>query len=96
MTKTLLLFLLSITFSSFAQEKSFDKFLFDGYKDYKESTLSVRRVKHAQIQPLINAVRMNSDFQITTLGQSIEGRGYFNAFNRRGRDRYFALVSNAW
>lgn len=74
MTKTLLLFLLSITFSSFAQEKSFDKFLFDGYKDYKESTLSVRRVKHAQIQPLINAVRMNSDFQITTLGQSIEGR----------------------
>lgn len=67
-----LLFFISV--SIFAQEKSYDQFLFDGYENYKESTLSVRRVKHAQIQPLIADIKANSDFQVTKLGESIEGR----------------------
>lgn len=48
--------------------------LFSNYESYKESTIKTRRFKHQDIQPLIEKLKVDSDFQINILGNSIQGR----------------------
>ncbi len=48
--------------------------LFSNYESYKEPTIKTRRFKHQDIQPLIEKLNIDSDFQINILGNSIQGR----------------------
>jgi len=72
--KILLLIVLAISFSSFSQNKSFSKDLFQTYNNYKEKTLNKRRIKHSDLQPLIEKLRADKDFEVRMLGRSVEGR----------------------
>ncbi len=72
--KNLLVLLLVIPFLGFTQQNSVSDNLFSNYKTYKESTLTQRRFKHNEIQPLIEKLKSEKDFQVTFLGNSIEGR----------------------
>lgn len=44
------------------------------YESFKESSISTRRFKHGDIQPLIQRLRQDSRFSVVKLGESIEGR----------------------
>ena len=57
-----------------AQEKDLTTDLYDTYDAYKEPTLDKRRVKHHEIQPLINKLTHDPSFTVTKVGESIEGR----------------------
>ena len=72
--KNLLVLLLVIPFLGFTQQNSVSDNLFSNYKTYKESTLTQRRFKHNEIQSLIEKLKSEKDFQVTFLGNSIEGR----------------------
>jgi len=73
--KKILFLLLFIPFMGIiAQQKNISDKLFSDYESYKEEKLTNRRFKHTEIQPLINNLKTDKDFQITNLGNSIEGR----------------------
>jgi hypothetical protein len=73
--KKLLLFIVFATgFTSFSQTGSFSKDLFRTYDNYKENTLNKRRIKHNDLQPLIEKLRNDKDFEVRILGRSVEGR----------------------
>ncbi len=63
-----------IVFSSFGQEKDFTSSLYASYGKYKEPSLDKRRIKHVDIQPLINTFAYNPKFKVAVVGKSIEGR----------------------
>lgn len=48
--------------------------LYETYEEYKEPSLNKRRIKHSQIQPLIDNFRNNPKFEVNKVGESIEGR----------------------
>ena len=48
--------------------------LYETYENYKEPSLKNRRIKHKQIQPLIDRFRDNPKFEVQKVGESIEGR----------------------
>ncbi len=56
------------------QERELTEVLYDTYEEYREPTLNVRRIKHRDIQPLIDKFRVNPKFAVTKVGSSIEGR----------------------
>lgn len=66
--------LLLMEISLYAQKYDFDTKLYDSYENFKEESISLRRTKHAQIQPLIDHMRKIKGFEVKKLGQSIEGR----------------------
>ncbi|MGI9530702.1 M14 family zinc carboxypeptidase [Lutimonas sp.] len=72
MTKYLLLLLLPLL--SYSQRQTLDQQLFSSYEDYKEASLDKRRFKHQDIQPLIDSLETKNEFEITLLGESIQGR----------------------
>lgn len=57
-----------------AQKENFHDQLASGYEQQKESTISTRRFKHADIQPLIQKFDLDKRFEVRRLGASIEGR----------------------
>nr|WP_299485273.1 M14 family zinc carboxypeptidase [uncultured Allomuricauda sp.] len=61
------------SFLTYSQE-SITTNLFETYEQYKESSLQKRRIKHHQIQPLIERFDANPKFQVQKVGGSIEGR----------------------
>ncbi|MCM4152463.1 peptidase M14 [Arenibacter sp. N53] len=63
-----------IAFSSFGQEKDFTSSLYTTYGKYKEPSLNKRRIKHVDLQPLINKVSINPKFKVAVVGKSIERR----------------------
>lgn len=63
-----------IVFSSFGQEKDFTSSLYATYGKYREPSLDKRRIKHIDIQPLINKASSNPNFKVALVGKSIEGR----------------------
>ena len=73
---TRILFALAVlsTLISSAQEDITTN-LYETYSKYKEPTLDKRRIKHHQIQPLIQKFKDNPKFQVNKVGESIEGRG---------------------
>lgn len=58
-----------------AQTADLTSSLYDTYGKYMEPTLNKRRIKHAQLQPLIDSYRNHPDFTVRKVGESIEGRG---------------------
>ncbi len=67
--------LLILTASTvFAQDYSLLNQLNDTYDDFRETTLTDRRFKHADIMPLIDGVEKLPGYTVRELGKSIEGR----------------------
>ncbi|TKD66074.1 M14 family zinc carboxypeptidase [Flavobacterium sp. ASW18X] len=56
------------------QAQDFTSSLYGSYDRYKEKSLDKRRIKHHQIQPLINKLTKDSDFTVQKVGESIQGR----------------------
>ena len=74
MLKRLLpIFILLLTLSVKGQDPITSK-LYETYEKYKESSLGERRIKHSQLQPLIQQFRANPKFEVQKVGESIEGR----------------------
>ena len=69
----IVVFLLTASFSN-CQENDLTTVLYDTYDNYKESSLDRRRIKHADLQPLIDQYRNNPKFKVNKVGESIEGR----------------------
>ena len=72
--KNLLYLFFIIPFLSLSQQNSFGKNLFTEYETYKEPSLTQRRFKHSDIQPLIEKLKSEKEFRVKTLGNSIQGR----------------------
>ncbi len=74
MRKEIVLLLVGcFTLMTTAQESITSK-LYETYDQFKESTLDKRRIKHKQLQPLIQKFDANPKFQVQKVGESIEGR----------------------
>lgn len=70
-------FLLSFLFIHFnmdAQDNSFTSQLYSTYNQYKETSLDKRRIKHQDLQPLIQRLEGKSGIEVKQVGRSIEGR----------------------
>ncbi len=72
--KLSLILCLLIPFSGLGQEKDFTSNLYATYEKYKEPSLDIRRIKHNDIQPLINKLSAHPQFEVKVVGKSIEGR----------------------
>jgi len=71
--KLAFLALFAIIFSN-AQENDITESLYGTYENYREPSLEKRRIKHHELQPLIDEYRKNPKFKVQTVGHSIEGR----------------------
>ena len=63
-----------LSLATYAQNDEFYEELFQNYDTYKEHSLTHRRFKHADIQPLIDNLRTNPIYEIQKVGESVEGR----------------------
>lgn len=63
-----------ITAQLTAQPVDITNSLYETYDSYKETTLNKRRIKHQELVPLVKKYRNNPKFDVTTVGNSIEGR----------------------
>ena len=71
----LIIFLLVGSLSSFTySQETITNELYATYEQYKEPSLQKRRIKHHQIQPLIQRFDANPKFEVQKVGESIEGR----------------------
>lgn len=70
----LLALMLCSFFTTSAQDLEAIKVYYDTYEKYKEPSLKERRIKHSDLQPLIDTYRKKSGFTVRTVGESIEGR----------------------
>lgn len=68
------LFIFLVPFLGFSQKQTFDQRLFNSYETVKESTISKRRIKHVDVQRLVDSIKDEKGFEITVLGNSIQGR----------------------
>ncbi|WP_108425705.1 M14 family zinc carboxypeptidase [Flagellimonas amoyensis] len=62
-----------ISLSVCAQDELTSK-LYETYAEYKEPSLGKRRIKHSDIQPLIQKEKANPKFEVQKVGESIQGR----------------------
>lgn len=69
----ILLFLIS-TISLTAQKADLTSQLYETYPNYKETSLENRRIKHEDIQALINSRKSNPNYTIQNVGASIKGK----------------------
>ncbi|TNF76139.1 MAG: peptidase M14 [Bacteroidetes bacterium] len=60
--------------SMFGQTEQFTSRLYETYDSYREPSLGKRRIKHEDLQPLIDAMGQKDGFEVHTVGRSIEGR----------------------
>ena len=74
LTRILFALLVLSMLTSSAQE-AITANLYETYATYKEPSLDKRRIKHHQLQPLIQKFRENPKFKVNKVGESIEGRG---------------------
>ena len=73
MKKLIPLIIILLAFTVHAQDELTSQ-LYDTYEDYKEPSIGERRIKHADIQPLIQKFKANPKFEVQKVGQSIQGR----------------------
>ncbi|MEH6680172.1 MAG: M14 metallopeptidase family protein [Sediminicola sp.] len=71
---TLTLLLLFMSADTAAQETDITSDLYETYKDYRENSLGERRIKHADIRPLLKKLAMDPKYTVRVVGESIEGR----------------------
>lgn len=67
-------FFLSIFFADGMLAQDITASLYETYETYKETSLDKRRVKHHQLQPLLNSLKETEGFTVRKVGSSIEGR----------------------
>lgn len=48
--------------------------LFENYDQYRETSIEHRRFKHQDLQPIIDSIGKLKDFEVSLLGNSIQGR----------------------
>ena len=63
-----------IPFFGLSQQASFSESLFTDYEIHKESSITHKKFKHSDIQPLIEKLKSEEGFRVKTLGNSIQGR----------------------
>ncbi len=51
--------------------------LWESYPEFKEDALSQRRIRHQDLQPLIQKLKKEQGFEVKRVGESIEGRDIF-------------------
>ncbi len=73
MKRTLVLLLSLLVFAELNAQAITSR-LYDSYEQFKEEQLSQRRFKHEQIINLMEALKSDPQFEIRTVGHSIEGR----------------------
>lgn len=56
------------------QDHDFTTSLYDNYSKYKEPSLDKRRIKHHDIQPLIDQLKNNPSYTVQKVGESIKGK----------------------
>jgi len=66
--------LMLFTHQLIAQSDSYARVLNETYSKYKSPAFSVKRIKHAQLQPLISALKKNELIEVNKVGSSVEGR----------------------
>ncbi|MGB5691960.1 MAG: M14 family zinc carboxypeptidase [Flavobacteriaceae bacterium] len=71
---SLLLMLILFSCNAQARESDLTEILYTTYEDHKENSLEKRRIKYADLQPLIEQYASNPKFQVNKVGESIEGR----------------------
>ena len=71
--KLIPLIIILFAFTAHAQDELTSQ-LYETYEDYKEPSIGERRIKHADIQPLIEKLKANPKFEVQKVGQSIQGR----------------------
>ena len=69
-----LVFIMVITLNSFSQEGEITSKLYETYSKYKEPSLDKRRIKHSDLQLVLEKLRTNPKFKITKVGESIGGK----------------------
>lgn len=74
MLKKIILIVLIISIRLTGQDFHFAHDLYNSYDDYKEKTLNERRIKHADILPLIEQLKDKNIFTVNKAGESAEGR----------------------
>ena len=75
MKQSVILFFLCLVLNVLqGQNEVFTTSLFDTYESYKEPSLEKRRIKHADLQPLIEKWREHPSTAVNHVGTSIEGR----------------------
>ena len=57
-----------------SQTEAFTERFYETYETYKEPSLGKRRIKHADLQPLIDNLVGEEGFEVQRVGTSIEGR----------------------
>ncbi|MDP3149576.1 MAG: M14 family metallopeptidase [Ignavibacteria bacterium] len=72
-----------------SQEISFSYDIYNSYENYREPSLNCRRIKHADILPLIEKLRHNSKFVVHKLGESVEKRELFLLKIGTGKTKIF-------
>ena len=70
---TLLSIVCQVPFT-FSQSHDLAERLMKSHEKYRETTIKNRRFKHKDIQPLIAKRRLNNAYQVSTVGESFEGR----------------------
>jgi hypothetical protein len=75
--KKVILYLLVISGFVFCQNIKLAEDLYYSYENYREESLSHRRIKHSDIIPLIEQIKVNKDFTVTKVGESVEKRDIY-------------------
>lgn len=57
-----------------AQSEDFTERFYETYEQYREASLDNRRIKHQDLQPLINRIAAREGYTVQPVGRSIEGR----------------------
>ena len=71
--KLFILLILNLGFQ-YATAQNITEAVYDSYGKYKETSINNRRIKHHDLQPLINSFDANPKFIVKKVGESIEGR----------------------
>ncbi len=74
MKKKITTFLILCLCLAMQAQESITTRLYETYDSYREPSLEIRRIKHHQLQPLIQKYEANSKFHVQKVGESIEGR----------------------
>src|SRR5690606_19138646 len=89
MKNKLLFFIFIFTGILMPQNIEFTNHLYNNYENYKETSLTKRRFKHADIVPLIEQLKNNSLFTVKKAGQSAEGRDIYLISTGSGKTKVF-------
>ncbi|MEM9076273.1 MAG: M14 family zinc carboxypeptidase [Bacteroidota bacterium] len=74
MKQFLVVLILIFSFWGISAQEEITSALYNSYEQYKEPTLTKRRMKHRDLQPLIQRFADNPKFKVQRVGESIEGR----------------------